>query len=481
VHRVAEDELRATPSPNGGAPPRATVNGGPPRGRRARGEIAGWGNVKVPGTEIRSEELHSVARRSSLTRGLGRSYGDSSLPAPGVLEVAGSALADRILSFDAETGILRAEAGLTLLDMNRVFLQRGWSTPVSPGTKFVTLGGMVASDVHGKNHHWRGTFGEHVRALSVCLADGRVVECSPEQHPDLFRATIGGMGLTGHILEVECLLERIPSPWIWRESRRVADLDEFVDALAVASETWPFTMGWVDCVSRGRAMGRGILMCGRWAEPDEAPAEPPKELRRFTVPFMLPGWAINPYSVRAFNELYYRTHPRRPRTGVVHPDKFFYPLDSIHSWNRVYGTRGFTQYQCVLPEGAATGRAGLAPGDALHDLMEVLTASGAASPLCVIKNCGDEGTGMLSFPKSGVSVAADFPVTSATPTLVDALNEVVIAHGGRIYLTKDTFTRAEHFRAMEPRLEGWQEVRRRWDPDGRMRSHQSVRLFGDAP
>lgn len=480
MHRVAEDALRAYLSPNGAADPRNSGKGGSPRSRSAPGEIAGWGNVKVPGTEVRSEELRSVARGSSLTRGLGRSYGDSSLPAPGDLEVTGSALADRILSFDADTGVLRAEAGLTLLDMNRVFLARGWSTPVSPGTKFVTLGGMVASDVHGKNHHWQGTFGEHVRALGVCLADGRVVECSPQNHPDLFWATIGGMGLTGHILEVECVLERIPSPWVWRESRRIADLDEFVDALDSASEVWPFTMGWVDCLSRGRAMGRGILMCGRWADPDEAPAELPGELRKITVPFMLPGWAINPYSVRAFNELYYRAHPRQPRTGIVHPDKFFYPLDAIHSWNRVYGTRGFTQYQCVLPEGDPEGRTGPASRNALRELMELLTASGAASPLCVIKNCGDEGTGMLSFPRRGISVAADFPVTSATPALVDALNELVISHGGRIYLTKDTFTRGDHFRAMEPRLPAWQEVRRRWDPDGRLRSHQSVRLFGES-
>lgn len=480
MHRVAADEPRVTPTPSGAVGPAASGHARP-ASHSAPGEISGWGNVKVPGTEVRSEELRKVARGASLTRGMGRSYGDASLPAPGELIVTGSALADRILFFDPGTGVLRAEAGLTLLDMNRIFLERGWFTPVSPGTKFVTLGGMVASDVHGKNHHRQGTFGEHVRALSVCLADGRVLECSREQHPDLFRATIGGMGLTGHILEVECVLERIPSPWIWSESRRVANLDDFVEALAGASRTWPFTMGWVDCVSRGRAMGRGILICGRWAEPNEAPTEPPGELKKLTVPFMLPGWAINRYTAHAFNELYYRVHPRRPRRRVVHPDKFFYPLDAIHSWNRVYGARGFTQYQCVLPQPEANDRDGHVAGEALHELMEVLTASGAASPLCVIKNCGDEGTGMLSFPKRGISVAADFPITSRTPALVDSLNEIVIAHGGRIYLTKDTFTRADHFRAMEPRLPAWQEIRQRWDPEGRLRSHQSVRLFGDSP
>jgi decaprenylphospho-beta-D-ribofuranose 2-oxidase len=481
--RIAEDEPRTISS---SVPRPSHENGdghgsgsGPVAGRV--GQLAGWGNVKVPGTEVRSEDLGRVARTSSLTRGLGRSYGDSSLPAPGDSRVAGSALADRILAFDARTGVLRAEAGFTLRDMNRIFLERGWFTPVSPGTKFVTLGGMVASDVHGKNHHREGTFGEHVRSLRVCLSDGRIVDCSRTEHPDLFRATIGGMGLTGHILEVECVLERIPSPWIFSRSRRVADLDDFVEGLDRASEDWPFTMGWVDCVSRGRAMGRGILICGRWARPDEAPAQAPKELRKLSVPFTLPSWAINRFTVRAFNELYYRAHPKHERQRIVHPDKFFYPLDAIHAWNRVYGARGFTQYQCVLPDVGSDG-SGPRPGsEALHALMDVLTRSGAASPLCVIKNCGDEGIGMLSFPKRGISVAADFPISADTPALVDALNEIVIAHGGRIYLTKDTFTRAEHFRAMEPRLPAWLEVRRRWDPEGRLRSHQSVRLFGDAP
>jgi FAD/FMN-containing dehydrogenase len=478
---------------------------------------------------VRSEDLWSVAHSATLTRGLGRSYGDSSLPPPGESTVAGSVLADRILAFDANTGVLRAEAGFTLQEMNRIFLPRGWFTPVSPGTKFVTLGGMVASDVHGKNHHRKGTFGAHVRSLRMCLADGRSVECSPSHHADLFHATLGGMGLTGHILEVECVLERVPSPWIVMESRRVTDIDHLLHELDGFGRHWPFTMAWVDCVSRGSSMGRGVVMAGRWAEPDEAPIHPPAERRKLTVPFMFPSWALNRWSVRLFNELYYRSHPRRQQAHLVHPDKFFYPLDAIHGWNRVYGRRGFTQYQCVLPDvGPAAGEGdvpsgraapagafgievagGAAPmaGDAsarpvgpeiaaphalasvparpratrqaVRAFMDLLTRSGAASPLCVVKDCGDEGAGMLSFPKRGVSIAADFAVTPRTQALVDALNELVIAHGGRIYLTKDAFTRPEHYRAMEPRLEAWQAVRRRWDPEGRLRSRQSVRLLGD--
>lgn len=436
-----------------------------------RHELAGWGNVKVPGQELLSEDLLRSAVHAPLTRGLGRSYGDSSLPAPGALTVAGSVLADRILAFDPDTGVLRAEAGFALDDLNRIFLRRGWFTPVSPGTKFVTLGGMVASDVHGKNHHRQGTFGAHVRALRMCLADGRTLECSRTEHDDLFRATVGGMGLTGHILEVEFTLERIPSPWIVMESRRIEDIDAFVHALDEAGPEWPFTMGWVDCVSRGRAMGRGILMTGRWAEPDEAPRRLPPELKKRVVPFMLPNWALNPLTVRAFNTLYYWKHLQRRRKQIIHPDKFFYPLDAIHGWNRVYGTRGFTQHQCVLPKTADL--------EVVRRFLDLLTRSGGASPLCVIKDCGDEGEGMLSFPKPGISIAVDLAITPRTQALVDALNEFVIAHGGRIYLTKDTLTRAEHYQAMDPRLTEWQTVRRRWDPQGRLRSHQSVRLLGD--
>jgi len=439
--------------------------------------LAGWGNLPVPGVEIRSERLEGAVRGLPLTRGLGRSYGDASLPPPDAHAVAGSVLADRILAFDAERGVLRAEAGFTLLEMNRILLPRGWFTPVSPGTKFVTLGGMVAADVHGKNHHVQGTFGAHVRALRLALPSGRVIECSRTRHPDLFRATVGGMGLTGHILEVEVQLEQVPTPWILMESRRAASLDDFVRGLDEAGRTWPFTMGWLDCASRGRAMGRGILMAGRWAERHEAPPGPPPPLSRRIVPFMLPSRTINRASVRAFNELYYRAHPRRTRRRVVHPDRFFYPLDAIHAWNRVYGKRGFTQYQCVLPFDGS-GEAGTPA--ALRRVMDTITRSGLASPLCVIKNCGAEGDGMLSFPMPGVSIAVDFPVTPRIQGLVDELNEVVLAHGGRIYLAKDAFTRPEHFRAMEgERLTRFQEAGRRWDPEHRLRSRLSVRLLGD--
>ena len=435
--------------------------------------LSGWGRIAVAGREVCSEDLERITRDVPLSRGLGRSYGDSSLPPPGRPLVAGSRLADRILAFDPATGLLRAEAGLSLFELNRVFLPRGFFDPVAPGTQFITLGGMVAADVHGKSHHRSGSFGTHLVRLKMRVADGRIIECSREVEPDLFRATLGGMGLTGHILEVECRLLRVPSPWIQAESERVADIDSFIDALKEAGPRWPYTVGWIDCLSRGRRMGRGILHRGRWADPAEAPAGLPAERSRPSVPFVLPGWVIGRWSVRTFNALFYKSHVPRVKRAIVHPESFFYPLDVVLHWNRLYGPRGFTQYQCVLPESAGRGAA--------RRFLELLTQRGGASMLCVIKDCGPEGLGLLSFPKAGTSIALDLPIRDGTQALVDALNELVIAEGGRVYLAKDALTRGEHYRAMEPRLDAFLAVRRKWDPEGRLRSAQSVRILGDRP
>ncbi len=433
--------------------------------------IHGWGRLRVPGREVRVEDLERGTVGAVLTRGLGRSYGDASLPPPDHPEVVASPLADRILAFDPGRGRIRAEAGLSLRELNRLFLNRGYFTPVTPGTQFVTLGGMVAADVHGKNHHGSGCFGEHVAALRVRVGDDRVIECSPTVHPDLFFATIGGMGLTGHILEVEFDLIRVPSPWIWCETLRVRDVDEYVGALKESGPNWPYTVGWIDCLETGRRLGRGVLMRGRFAEPSEAPRRPPRPKRRRSVPFVCPSWLLGRPTVKAFNAVYYAAHRVHASGRIVHPESFFYPLDRLLHWNRLYGPRGFTQYQCVLPESA--GR------NAARRFLELLTARGGASFLCVIKDCGDEGRGVLSFPMRGISIALDVAVRPETPALVAALNELVVREGGRIYLAKDSFTTREHFAAMEPRLERFRRIRDAWDPHHRVRSAQSVRILGD--
>ena len=437
-------------------------------------EISGWGRHPVVRAEEReAEDLESASAGAALSRGLGRSYGDASLPARGGVALC-TRRADRILSFDAVSGVLRAEAGLSLRALNEVFPARGWAAPVSPGTQYVTLGGMVASDVHGKNHHVAGCFGEYVRALRMRVGDGRVLELDEATEPELFRATLGGMGLTGHILEVEVQLERIPSFWIRGRSERVSDLDELLAVLRAASARSPFAAAWVDTTARGAALGRGMVTSGRYADAHEAPSSPPELRERFAVPFDLPGWFVDTWSIRAFNLLYFHAYRVKPVEHLIHPQPFFYPLDSVRDWNRLYGRRGMVQYQCVIPEHADPAT--------FRRLLEVVSRMGGASPVSVIKDCGPEGRGMISFPMAGMSLALDLPYRAGrTETLVDALNEIVVTARGRIYLTKDALTRRDHFAAMEPRLARWNDVRRKWDPERRVSSALAQRLLDPAP
>jgi decaprenylphospho-beta-D-ribofuranose 2-oxidase len=434
-------------------------------------ELSGWGRYPVvDGTERVSENFEAATAGAALSRGLGRSYGDASLPASGSDVVANSRRADRILAFDAASGVLRAEAGLSLRDLNRVFLHRGFASPVSPGTQYVTLGGMVAADVHGGNHHVAGTFGEHVRSLRMRVADGRVLEVSEQTEPELFRATLGGMGLTGHVLEVELQMQRIPSAWLYTETRRVSDIDDLVETLLESSRRWPMTKTWFDSTTRGKGMGRGFAVMGRWAEPGEAPPEPPVLRERLSVP-PLPIGLVNALTVSLFNKLWFHSQSR-PRAAIVHPQAFFWPLDGLRHWNRLYGPRGFAQYQCVLPIERDTR--------VVRRFFATMTRRGCPSPVSVIKDCGPQGRGLLSFPKPGISIALDVPLRGErTQALVDALNEIVLEVGGRVYMAKDVLTRGTHFRAMEPRLPHFLEVRRKWDPERRLRSALSVRLLGD--
>ena len=433
--------------------------------------ISGWGRVGVVGQEIHSDDLPRLPPDVTLCRGLGRSYGDSSLPASTKSRVACTTLADRLLYFDPNSGRVTLEAGVSLRALARLFLPRGWFVPVTPGTSDVTVGGMVAADVHGKNHHVDGCFGSYVDELLMRVADGRTIVCSRNNATDLFWATIGGMGLTGHILEVTFRMSRIPSSWISAESVRLDNIDTLLQELRDSSNDWPFTVAWVDGLSGGRTLGRGIVYKGRWSKRSANGLSSPEPRRTPAVPCDLPNWVLNRWSVGRFNDGTYYRHGARTRLYTQSPYDFFYPLDSVGDWNRVYGRRGFTQYQCVIPE--RHGHEGM------RQLLQHLSEKHANAFLCVIKNCGDEGHGLLSFPLAGMSAAIDLPIDRDTQSLVDFLNEWVIGLGGRIYLAKDTFTRAEHFKAMEPRLAHWKSVRCQWDPTLRIRSAQSVRIFGD--
>jgi decaprenylphospho-beta-D-ribofuranose 2-oxidase len=435
--------------------------------------LHGWGRYPVVECRVvASEDLARATRGAVLTRGLGRAYGDAALPPVGVgRPVAVSTSADRILGFDEATGVLRAEAGLSLGALAALYLPRGFFTPVSPGTRYVTLGGMVAADIHGKNHHVDGTFGRAVRSLRMRVADGRILTVDRETHPDLFRATLGGMGLTGHVLEVEVALARVPSPWIYEESVRFGSFREVFENLADASHRFPMTVAWIDTSRTGPARGRGIVMRGRWATPEEAPSTSPRFGRGIGVPFLLPSGITNHATFRFANALWWHKHGAREVRHVVPPGSFFWQLDIARDWNRGYGRRGFTQYQCVMPSDAAVY-------DAFLDRFQKL---GGTSFVTVFKDCGEQGEGLLSFPRRGTSIALDVPIRSVEETrhLVRELNAFVLDHGGRIYLAKDAFTTADEFRRMYPQWEAFERVRDEWDPERSLRSALSVRLFGD--
>lgn len=450
--------------------------------------VAGWGRHAVErGAVVRPERLLlPPGGRPVLPRGLGRTYGDAAVPAaPGAL-VLETARADRVVAFDRERGTLTCEAGLSLAEILRVFLPRGWFPAVTPGTKFVTVGGCVACDVHGKNHHRDGSFGRFVDRLVLQVADGSVVECGPARERELFLATVGGMGLTGLITEVTLRLQPVDSAWMVVETEPVPGLGTMLDGLRDAGKDWPYTVGWIDCLARGAALGRGILMRGRHASRAEAPAAPPPEPRRLEVPLDAPEWLLSPILMRGFNAAYYWkhawwSHARRPRArptrGPARPvpwHGFFYPLDAIGGWNRLYGRRGFLQYQCVVPRAAGP--------PAVAELLERVVEAGTASFLAVIKDCGPESDAYLSFPLEGTTLALDVPYRGPrTEALVHELNATVIAAGGRVYLAKDAVTRAQDFALMVPRLAEWRKVRDRWDPEHRFRSAQSVRVLGDTP
>ena len=460
---VPETTVPETTVPDGGSPRR----GGMSPGRKV--EIRSWGGLSVRGVERLGEDLRALSVGVPLSRGLGRAYGDAALPPHSRPLLASTRLGDRILAFDPVAGLLHAEAGLSLGALNRLFWPRGFTVPVLPGTQHVSLGGMVAADVHGKNHHCEGTFGRHVERLLLRVLDGgpdgRLAWCSREREPALFRATLGSMGLIAHVLEVVVRLQPIPSPWIWAEHQHYCDLASLLAGLAASAPRWPFTVAWADCLLKRVP---GVLFRGRWATAEEAPSTAPVARRRLAVPVHAPSWVLNRHSIRVFNRLVDLRHRWRGK-GIVHPEGFFHPLDTIKDWNRIYGRRGLTQYQCVLP--ATSGRG------AIRAFFDRVRATGCASFLTVVKDFGAEGEGLLSFPRPGTTVSLDLPVRPGIEQRVAGLNALVRELGGRIYLAKDAFTTAEDFRAMEPRLAAFAAARRRFDPRAQLASALSGRLL----
>jgi FAD/FMN-containing dehydrogenase len=386
----------------------------------------------------RSDAALSGARPPMLAHGLGRSYGDACLNDGGVL--LSTRTLDRFIALDEERETVTCEAGVTLGGILDVVAPRGLYLPVVPGTRHVTVGGAVANDVHGKNHHRAGTFGRHVEEIELLRSTGARVRCGPARETALFAATVGGLGLTGLMLSATLRLRRIPSRGIRCTTVPLRGLAEYLDLSRRADAEDEYTVAWIDCLARGRALGRGLLHRGGWAEPARG-ARAPRPRRRLAVPFELPFSPLNRVTLAALNGAYYLRHRVAPGTRRVDADRFFFPLDGVERWNRLYGRRGLVQFQCVLPPAAAE--------EGLRALLETVARAGEGSFLAVLKNFGPlPSPGLLSFPREGVTLALDFRNRGErTARLLATLYGIVAAHGGRVYPAKDAHMPPELFQA----------------------------------
>ncbi len=435
-----------------------------------RKPVTNWNNypvieAKEVSFDFRSE-LPGKLAHSSIAHGNGRCYGDASL----FPDVVNTLRYDKVLAFDEVQGIITCQSGVLLSDLLQIIVPRGWFLPVTPGTKFITVGGAVASDVHGKNHHVDGSFSNHVARMVVLTGTGDTVVCSRELYPDLFWATCGGIGLTGIILEVTFGLKRISSAYIRQTQIKAANLDEVMGLFDQHAES-TYTVAWIDCLKRGRNFGRSILMLGEHAPSDAVPDERKlvaREKSLCSVPFYFPSLVLNGLTVKLFNAFYYAKNYRKEMHKVGHYDGFFYPLDAILNWNRIYGRKGFVQYQFVLPMEAS--RAGL------KEILLRISGMGMGSFLAVLKLFGDQED-LISFPMKGYTLALDFPIKSGLFQFLDKLDEVVAGYGGRIYLSKDARMKKEIFWQTYPRAREFQEILMKYDPERRFNSQLSQRLM----
>lgn len=436
--------------------------------------LSGWGRYPVLEAEVHAPrslaELQDVvqARESLIARGNGRAYGDSAINAAGTIETRHL---NHMLSFNADTGQLIAEPGVLLGDIIAAFLPRGWFLLVTPGTKFVTIGGAIAADVHGKNHHKDGSFRSCVDWIDVMDATGSVTRCSRTENPALFEHTLGGMGLTGIITRAAIRLRPVETAWIEQVRHPAPNLKSAMN-LFEANLDATYSVAWIDCLATGRNMGRSLVVLGEHArlsdlsaKQREAPFDLPRKPRH-RMPFDLPAFALNGLTMRAFNALYYRAGSRQSR-GLVDWDTYFYPLDAILEWNRIYGRKGFAQFQCVLPLQAS--EAGLAA------LLKTVSKAGTGSFLAVLKRFGAQDS-VFSFPMEGYTLALDFPINTKTLHLFTELDRITLAHGGRFYLAKDARMSAETFAASDARVAAFRAQRKDRNWREAFASAQSQRL-----
>lgn len=419
-------------------------------GRYPRIEAGTQASVALNGLD--SAAMLEQCNGTLLPYGMGRSYGDSCLNPGGTLLETRDL--NCLIAFDEETGLLRCESGVSLAQVLAFAVPRGWFLPTTPGTKFVTIGGAIANDVHGKNHHVAGTFGRHVTRFELVRSDGSVRVCSPTENAELYSATIGGLGLTGLITWAEVQLRAVAGPYIEMESIKFGSLDEYFAIAAESDQGFEATMSWVDCMASGASLGRGLLMRGNHSWRPRIPGLDAAPKQKAALPFDFPAGVLNSFSIRAFNTLYYNAQLAKQVRKTVPYEPFFYPLDSITDWNRMYGSRGFMQHQCVVPHPMAR--------DALRAILGATSRAGEGSFLAVLKNFGHmESPGLLSFPRPGVTLALDFANRGPrTFRLLDELDRIVVEHGGAIYPAKDARMSPETFEASFPH---WREFAKHID------------------
>jgi len=430
-------------------------------------------NLIMGQTNVQTEAQTDVANQQNsnvIARGLGRSYGDSSLAPTTVI----SSNLNHFIDFNEQTGELTCEAGVSFAEILRVFIPKGWFLPVTPGTQFVTVGGAIASDVHGKNHHIDGTFCEHISALTLCLPNGEVIECSKIHHPHLFRATCGGMGLTGVIVQATFTLKPIETAYIKETTYKTANLEETL-AKFEEHNSATYSVAWIDCLATGKSLGRSLLMLGEHASKTElqesqAEIEPLNVAKasKLNMPFDFPAFTLNRFSVKAFNTLYYGKVRQPQSQRLVHYAPFFYPLDSIQNWNRMYGKNGFVQYQFVIPKSA--GLVGLT------EILSEIANSKRGSFLAVLKVFGKGNDNYLSFPEEGYTLALDFKMDNTLLDFLKTLDDIVLHYGGKLYLTKDARMSEQMFKQSYPQWQEFHKIRHQYNAHQVFNSLQSMRL-----
>ncbi|HEY0272990.1 MAG TPA: FAD-binding oxidoreductase [Chitinophaga sp.] len=437
-------------------------------------QLANWGNYPAVTCDEQSfsqdDQLLSFVNQHDavIARGNGRCYGDASLAVHSISTLK----YDKVLAFDTENGYFECQAGITLDQILDIIVPKGWFLPVTPGTKYITVGGAVASDVHGKNHHVDGAFSGHIVYMDVLTADGQTIRCSPTEHTDLFWATCGGMGLTGVITVVKFDLKKIETAYIKQKQIKARNLDEVI-RLFDEYKHYTYSMAWIDCLKKGDAFGRSILIVGEHATlADLSPKQaahplqlPPKG--KLTMPFNLPSFVLNTFTVKAFNWLYYGKNRKREINNVVPYEPFFYPLDAILHWNRGYGKAGFVQYQFVLPMDQKEG---------LVTILQRISDKGWGSFLAVLKVFGQQDS-LISFPMEGYTLALDFPVRKGLFGFLDELDELVLQHKGRLYLSKDARMKQDIFWKSYPNAQRFADIVNKYNRNRKFRSIQSDRLL----